>query len=124
MAKLPNEGKERIRAEDTENSDKVMTCTTKIPSTSNSVKNLAVNKRFHSYCIQIEFNDKIDMIINIFGEYVEPLLEDINHPALLQEWKHNLDAAEYETNIDANLCKPSVKKIFIIMIVTCTGQHQ
>ena len=38
------------------------------------------------------------MIINIFSEYVEPLLKDINHPALLQEWKLNIDAAAYENN--------------------------
>ena len=50
------------------------------------------------------------MIINIFIAYVEPLLKDINHPALLQEWKLNLDDAAYEKNIDANLYKPSDKR--------------
>ena len=50
------------------------------------------------------------MIINIFSEYVEPLLKYVNHPALLQDWKLNLDAAAYEKNIDANLAKPSEKK--------------
>ena len=34
------------------------------------------------------------MTINIFSANVEPLLKDINHPVLLQEWKLNLDAAE------------------------------
>ena len=62
------------------------------------------------------------MIINIFSAYVEPLSKDINHPEFLQEWKLNLDAAEYEINIDANLYKPSEK--LIVMIVTCTAQHQ
>ena len=50
------------------------------------------------------------MIIKIFSAYVVPLLKYINHPALLQEWKLNLDAAEYEKNINANLSKPSDKK--------------
>ena len=45
----------------------------------------------------------------------------INHTALLQEWKINLDAAECEINIDANLNKPTEK---IVMIATCTVQHQ
>ena len=49
------------------------------------------------------------MIINIFSTYVEPLLKDINHPALLKEWKTNLYSAEYEKNIDANLYKHSDK---------------
>ena len=41
------------------------------------------------------------MIINVFNVYVVPLLKYINHPALLQEWKINHDAAAYERNIDA-----------------------
>ena len=32
------------------------------------------------------------------------------HPPLLQEWRLNIDAAEYKSNIDANLYKPSEKK--------------
>ena len=36
------------------------------------------------------------MIINIFSAYVVPPLKDINHPALLQERKLNLDAAAYK----------------------------
>ena len=47
------------------------------------------------------------MIIKIFSQYVEPLLEDINHPELLQEWKVNIYAEDYERNVDANLYKPS-----------------
>ena len=89
-----------------------MICSTTITSTSNTLKNLAVNKSFHYSYIQREYNDKNETIINIFSEYVEPLLKDINHPALLQEWKINLDATEYERNIDANLYKPSEKKKF------------
>ena len=58
LAKLPNEIKDRIHAEDAENSDKVMICSTTIPSTSNTLKNLAVNKSFHSFYIQREYNDK------------------------------------------------------------------
>ena len=52
------------------------------------------------------------MIINIFSAYDVPLIKEINHPALLQEWRLNIDAAEYEQNIDANLYKPSEKKKF------------
>ena len=45
------------------------------------------------------------MIINIFSAYVVPLLKHINHPKLLQEWKLNIDAAEYERNIDSTMNK-------------------
>ena len=46
LEKLPNEVKERINEEETENSDKVMTCITTITSTSNTLKNLVVSKIF------------------------------------------------------------------------------
>ena len=50
------------------------------------------------------------MIVNIFSAYIVPLLKDINHPALLQESKINLDSEVYENNIDANMSEPSDKK--------------
>ena len=96
LAKNPNELKYRIYAEEAENSDKVMTCNIKILSTSNKLNNLTVNKSFHSSYIRREFNDKKEMTINIFSAYFEPLLKDINHPELLQEWKLNLDDAAYK----------------------------
>ena len=52
LAKIPNEVKDIIHAEDAENSDKVMICSTTIPSTLNKLKNLAVYKRFHYSYIQ------------------------------------------------------------------------
>ena len=64
------------------------------------------------------------MIINIFSAYYVPLLKDINHPRLLQEWKLDIDATAYERNIDANMYKPSDKNKLIVMIATCTGQPQ
>ena len=67
LAKLPNEVKYRIHAEDTDNSNKVMICSTTITSTSNSLKNLDLNKRFHYSCIQREYNDKEETIINILS---------------------------------------------------------
>ena len=52
LEKLPNEVKQIIHAEETDNSDKVMTCINTIPSISNTLKNLAVNKILHSSYIQ------------------------------------------------------------------------
>ena len=57
LAKLPNYVKDRIHAEEKYHSDKFMTCINRIPSTSNTLNNLVVNKRFHSSYIQTEFND-------------------------------------------------------------------
>ena len=52
LAKLTIDIKKRIYAEDTDNSDKVMTCINTIPSTSKKLKNLVVNKSLHYSYIQ------------------------------------------------------------------------
>ena len=52
LEKLPNEVKDRIHAEDTENSDRVIIFSTTIPSKSNTLKNMAVDESFHSSYIQ------------------------------------------------------------------------
>ena len=52
LGKLPTEVKQGIHEEYKYNQDKVMICSTTIPSTSNTLKNLAVNKSFHSSYIK------------------------------------------------------------------------
>ena len=49
---------------------------------------------------------------------------EIYHPELLQEWRLNIDAAEYEQNIENDLYKPSKKRNYIVLIAVKTGQHQ
>ena len=52
LAKLPNDVKQRIHAEAANNSDKVMKCINTIPSTSNTLNNLVVNKSLNYSYIQ------------------------------------------------------------------------
>ena len=87
-----------------------MTCITTIPSISNTLKKLLLQISLHYSYIQTKYNDKEESTNNIFSTYVEPLLNDINNPELIQEWKLNLDAAAYERQIDADVYKPPVKK--------------
>ena len=49
-------------------------------------------------------------MITIFSTYVAPQTKKIHHPALLQEWNLNIDAAKYKNNMKANMYKPSGKK--------------
>ena len=97
--RLANEAKQRINAMDMHDSDNVMNCTTVIPSISNTLNNLLLQSDFHSSYIQTIYNGKEEVTNNIFSKYVEPLLNDINHPALVQEWKLNIDAAVYENKM-------------------------
>ena len=48
LAKVTNEVKQIIHAEETDNSYKVMTCIKKITPKSNTIRNLLVNKSLHS----------------------------------------------------------------------------
>ena len=52
LLKLPTEVKHIINAEDIDNLDRVIICYTTSNSTSNTIKNLAVNKVFHSSYIK------------------------------------------------------------------------
>ena len=98
----------------------VMTCTTAIPSVSNTLKKLLLQYNFHSSYNQTKYIGEEEIIPNIFSTYVETLLNYINHPALLQERKLYLDASEYK--IDANVNRTSNKNKFIIMIAERTGR--
>ena len=60
----------------------------------------------------------------IFNTYVKPKIKEIKHPSFLQEWKLNIDAAEYEKNMVANMYKPSKKRNVIVLMITNTGLHQ
>ena len=60
----------------------------------------------------------------IFDTYVTPQIKEISHPAFLQEWKLNIDAAEYERNMAADMYKPSEKRKLIVLMITNTGLHQ
>ena len=48
LKRIPYQVEDRVGAEGTVNSDKVMICSTTITSTSNKLKNLLVNSNYHS----------------------------------------------------------------------------
>ena len=75
-----------------------MTCTTAITYISNTLKKLLLQYNLHSSYNQTKYIGEEEIIHNIFSTYVEPLLNYINNPALVQEWKLNLDAPAHEKN--------------------------
>ena len=83
LRKIPKLAKQGIRAEETHDSDYVMTCNATITSISNILKKLWLKSSLHSFHIQTKYNGKYESINNIFSTYVEPLLNGINHPVLL-----------------------------------------
>ena len=84
LRKITNLEKQRIHAEETHDSDYIMTFNTTINFISNTLNNLLSHSSLHYSYIQTKYNDKEENINNIFSTYFEPLLNDINNPALLQ----------------------------------------
>ena len=84
LSRISNEANQIIHAMDMHDSDYVMTCTTAIPSISNTLKKLWIQSDLNSYYIQTIYKYIGEIINNIFNKYVEPLLDDINNPALVQ----------------------------------------
>ena len=95
---LPVWVKDRVGAELKVNSDLVMLCYTNITSTSNTLKNLYISKDYHSSYSTDDFNNKKGAMDRLFSTYVTPKIKKIHHPEIIQEWKLNIDAAEYEKN--------------------------
>ena len=76
-------------------SDYVMNFTTAIPSISSTLNKFLLQYNLHSLYNQKIYIGEEEIIHNIFSTYVEPLLNYINHPALVQQQKINLDDPAY-----------------------------
>ena len=42
------------------------------------------------------YNNKEKEIDYLFPEYLSPVIDNIERPALIEEWKQNIDASAYE----------------------------
>ena len=73
-----------------------MACTTSIYSVSNKIKKLHIQSDFHFVYNQNFYYDQQNIIDELFHQLNLPLLKDIDHPALVTEWKQNLGYAAYE----------------------------
>ena len=50
-------------------------------------------------------------------------MDDLDHPAFIEEWKQNIYDAAYEKKSNQYVKLPSKKKFFIVMIKLNTGQQ-
>ena len=42
------------------------------------------------------YNDHKEAMDRLFSTYITPQIKEIYHPEIIQEWRLNIDAAEYE----------------------------
>ena len=99
LKKIPDLVKERVGAVSTENIDLVMLCSTTITYTSSTLKNLYIGTQYHSFYSTDNYSDQTEKMDRLFKTYITPQLKEIHHPSILQEWKLNIDAKEYEKNM-------------------------
>ena len=68
-------------------SDHVMACYKKITSVANTINKLHIMSDFQYVYIHNFYHDKKGIIDGKFCHYITPLLNYIDHPALIQEKK-------------------------------------
>ena len=76
-----------------------MLCYTTITSTSDTLNNLYISKDYHSFYSTDNFNNQKEAMDRLFSTYVTPQIKEIHYPEILQEWKLNINDAEYEKNM-------------------------
>ena len=69
-----------------------------------------IQSALHFIYKQNFYNDKQKKVNEIFYQYHINLLNDLDHPALVEEWKKNIDADTYENNSNQGVKLPSKKK--------------
>ena len=67
-----------------------------IYSVSNTIKTLHIQTNMYLIYKQDFYKDKQQEIDNFFIKYLVPVMNDLDHPELIEEWKQNIDAAAYE----------------------------
>ena len=55
-----------------------------------------IQKNMHLIYKQDFYRDKQKEIDELFIEYIVTIVEDLYHPALIEDWKQNINAAAYE----------------------------
>ena len=60
------------------------------------IKTLHIQKNMSFIYKQNYDEDKLDKIDNIFIAYIVPVMNNMNHPALIEGWKQIFDTAAYE----------------------------
>ena len=56
------------------------------------------------------YTDKQKEIDKLLIEHLVPIMDDLYHPMLIEEWKQNINATAYENNLNQDVKIPSIKK--------------
>ena len=104
---LPNGLKFRINLIDKMDTDFVKKKNKERSSVANIIKKLHIQKNMHLIYKQDYYKYKQEEIYDLFIEYLVSIMNDIDHPALIEEWKQNIDAADYGKKTKP-ICKDTI----------------
>ena len=62
----------------------------------NTLKKLFISRYYHSSYSTDNYNNQTEAMDRLFITYVTPKIKEIYRPSIIQDWKLNIDAAEYE----------------------------
>ena len=95
-----NDAKQIIHDIDKQKTDYVMLCYTLMSFVENTLKKFHIQSNLYNFYKHNFYHNKRDKFDEHFDQYHLHLLKDIDHPALIQKQKQNIDAAAYENNLN------------------------
>ena len=72
-------------------------CDRSIPSVVNTLNRIHLNSNLFDKISRTLYNDKIYVFEYLFRIFIKLSFNEIYHPALLEEWKSNLDKVAYKS---------------------------
>ena len=119
---LPNDVKLIVNVIGQLDTDFFMAKNKSISSVENAIKKLHIQKNIHLIYKQDFYKDKQKEIFDFFIKYLSTIMEDLDHPALIKEWKQNINVAAHEKSKPR--CKDTMnEEKLIVMIKLNTGQQ-
>ena len=70
---------------------------------------VAYSEKLVFYLQKYFYKDKQNDIDELFIQYLVPIMEDLDHPVLIEERKQNIDADAHEKNTNKDVELPSIK---------------
>ena len=86
-------------------------------------ENLYIGNYYHSLYSIENYNDQTKEMDILFRIYITPQIKEIYHTEIIQEWKLNIDTAEYEKNMSLTHL-PSSNLFLIVLTISNTGLSQ
>ena len=87
-----------------------MTCNIEIPSVANTMKITHLSLTIFNEFTSTYYEYKNDSFVFLFIQYTYNSVKNIDHSALIQEWKANTDNIDYKIKLNNKVKNPTKKR--------------